>query len=108
MIANFIVFIPFGLLLSSNFKKVTFWQKIFTIFIFSLAIETIQYLLAIGVSDITDVIMNTLGGLSGVMVYSISKRYVDSRKMDRISAAVIAILLVFLLFLRFFVFKVKY
>ena len=36
----------------------------------SLAYETLQYLLAIGASDITDLLMNTAGGAVGLLVFS--------------------------------------
>jgi glycopeptide antibiotics resistance protein len=107
-IENFIVFVPFGLLLSVNFKKVTFWQKFICIFIFSLAVETTQYVLAIGISDITDILTNTLGGLFGLATYSAGKRLVDSKKIDCFIVILIGLLIVFFLALRFFVFRVKY
>lgn len=108
MIENFVVFVPFGPLLSAAFKNVIFWQKICIIFVFSLAIETTQYLLAIGVSDITDIITNTFGGLVGLAAYSIGRKYIDSEKIDRVLAIFITLLIVLCLLLRFFVFKVKY
>lgn len=36
---------------------------------FSLFLETLQYLLAMGASDITDVINNTLGAVIGVLLW---------------------------------------
>jgi glycopeptide antibiotics resistance protein len=109
MVENFVVFIPLGLLLSVNFKKVIFWQSLIVVFVFSLAVETIQYVLAIGISDITDVITNTFGGLFGLIIYrTIAKNHADSKKIDRFIAVLIALLIVVFLFLRFFVFRVRY
>jgi glycopeptide antibiotics resistance protein len=108
MIENFLIFIPFGLFLGPNFKKIVWWQKLIFIFVFSLAIETIQYILAIGVSDITDIITNFLGGLFGLAIYSTLKRYIDTEKIDRFVAILIAFLSIVFLVLRFFVFRVKY
>src|SRR5678816_35438 len=45
------------------------WNKVAVIFAFSLAVELIQVALAIGVADITDIIMNTLGGSLGLAGY---------------------------------------
>ena len=59
------------------------WQRLAIIFTFSLAVEVIQYVFAIGVTDITDVITNTSGGLLGLMLYAVSNRYVDAEKLDR-------------------------
>jgi glycopeptide antibiotics resistance protein len=68
MIDNLIAFIPLGLLLSLNFKRTGFWRKLTFVFMLSLAVEAMQYVLAIGVSDITDVIMNTVGELAGPLL----------------------------------------
>lgn len=109
IIENLVVFTPFGLLLSANFKKIVFWQKLIVIFVFSLIIEATQYLLAIGISDITDLLTNTLGGLCGLLIYqALEKKSTSSEKQDRIIAATIIILLLCCLWLRFFVFKVRY
>jgi glycopeptide antibiotics resistance protein len=107
-IDNLVVFIPFGLLLSVNLKRINLWRKLTFVFIFSLAVETLQFVLAIGVADITDVITNTLGGLLGLMLYDVGNKYVDTEKRDRFIVAAGTILLATLLLLRFFVFKVRY
>lgn len=100
MIYNFVVFIPFGLLLCVNFKRANFWRKLAFVFMFSLAAEIIQFVFAIGVTDITDVIMNTSGGLLGIIVYDLSKRYVENEKLDRfivVTATILLILFILLL-----------
>jgi glycopeptide antibiotics resistance protein len=108
MISNFIVFIPFGLLLSANFKRTNVWQKLTYVFIFSALVEIIQFILAIGVTDTTDVITNTLGGLLGLILYDFSNKYIDTKKQDYFLVIVGMILLVIFVFLRLFVFKVRY
>lgn len=82
-IYNSVVFIPFGVLLSVNLKRASFWRRLALIFIFSLAVEVIQFVFAIGVTDITDVITNTSGGLVGLILYAVVNRYVDTEKLDR-------------------------
>jgi glycopeptide antibiotics resistance protein len=108
MIDNLIVFIPLGLLLNVNFKQVAFWPKLAFVFVFSLAAEVIQFVFAIGTTDITDVIMNTLGGLVGLAFYSLGKKYIDIEKLDRFIVIVGVILLVAFILLRTFVFRVRY
>jgi glycopeptide antibiotics resistance protein len=93
-IYNFVVFIPFGLLLSVNLKRATFWRRLAIIFLFSLAVETIQFVFAIGVTDITDVITNTFGGFLGLILYYVINRYVDTEKLDRFIIVASTILLV--------------
>ncbi len=83
MVLNCLFFIPFGLLLSVNFKKVGFWPKLAVIGAFSFTAELIQYVFAIGVTDITDLLMNTLGGFIGLTLYSLSNRFVKDAPLDR-------------------------
>lgn len=97
MFYNVIIFIPFGLLLSVNLKRATFWQKLALVFLFSLDVELIQFIFAIGITDITDVITNTFGGFLGLLLYDASKKYVDDDKLDRAIAVAGAILLAFVL-----------
>ena len=41
--------------------------------------DSMQYILAVGRSDITDVLTNTAGGLLGLAVYSIAARLIGNR-----------------------------
>jgi glycopeptide antibiotics resistance protein len=106
MIANLVAFIPFGVLLGVNFKRVAWRYKIAVIFAFSVAVEIIQYCLAIGATDITDVIMNTLGGSLGLAIYVPVSRY--THELDRAILVVGTLILLAILYLRVFVFIVKY
>jgi len=100
MADNVLVFIPFGLLLGLNFKRLDLWRKILVVFVFSLTAEVIQYILAIGASDITDVITNAFGGLIGLMAYDLGSKHIPQESLDRfIVITGIALLGIFLLFL---------
>ena len=81
---NCIFFIPFGLLLNVNFKNTRFLPKLAFIMCFSLTAELIQYIFAIGATDITDVITNTFGGFLGLIIYNVSIKYMNHEKLDRI------------------------
>jgi glycopeptide antibiotics resistance protein len=103
-IYNLVVFIPFGLLLSVNLKQAGFWRRLACVFIVSLAAEITQFVFAIGITDITDVITNTAGGFLGLILYDLLNRFVDTKKLDRsiviagtILLALFVILLGFLL-----------
>lgn len=108
MISNLVAFIPFGVMLGVNFKQVLFKYKIIVIFTFSLAVELIQYALAIGVSDITDLIMNTLGGLIGLAFYTAVSDHANDRFLDRSILVAGTMILLAILYLRIFVFIVRY
>jgi glycopeptide antibiotics resistance protein len=100
MIENVLVFIPFGVLLGVNCKRLQLWRKLLIVFVFSFSAEAIQYIFAIGASDITDVITNTLGGLLGLMAYDLGRRRIRQESLDRlIVAGSTALLAVFLLLL---------
>ncbi len=97
MLDNALFFAPFGLLLGVNFKTMGFWRKLAIVVAFSLAVETVQFVFAIGASDITDVMMNTVGGVIGLALYSICGRFIPTRWLDVIViCAGILLLLTFL------------
>lgn len=63
---NVIVFIPFGVYMQIFIPNITFIRRILPPFILSVIFECVQFIFAIGASDITDIINNTLGGMIGV------------------------------------------
>jgi glycopeptide antibiotics resistance protein len=97
MILNCLFFIPFGLLLNVNFKQPGFLSKLAFILCFSLTVEIIQFVFAIGASDITDVITNSFGGLIGLILYDLSNKYTNSEKLDSFITS--AGMLLFILFI---------
>lgn len=107
-VSNFVIFIPFGLLLSLNFKTVAWWRLTLAVLLFSLAMETLQYVLAIGTTDATDVVTNTLGGLAGLVLYRLANLVVETQILDRaIITAGTTVFIAFLL-LRLLVLQVRY
>ncbi len=66
--ANVFVFIPLGLFLSEQ-KHFSFKMMLLMIVGISTTIEILQYVLWVGVTDITDIIGNTIGGLLGILIY---------------------------------------
>lgn len=69
IIENVIIFIPFGIYISILKPKWSFIKKVIPSFFTSLIVETLQYILAIGASDITDLISNTLGSIIGILLF---------------------------------------
>jgi glycopeptide antibiotics resistance protein len=72
----------------------------------SVAFETVQYVLSIGFTDITDVMTNTLGGVLGLVLYRSARRFVADPKLDAdVTVAgtvlLLAVVLYRLLFLKF-------
>lgn len=71
IVGNVVVFIPFGLYLQIFRKKKTIWKSVGVLALASIFIEIIQWVLGVGVSDIDDILLNTLGGLIGVLLYMV-------------------------------------
>jgi len=107
-VSNFVTFIPFGLLLSLNFKKAALRRLLIVVFGFSAAVEALQFILAIGTTDVTDVVTNTFGGLVGIVLYRLANKIVKAEILDRIIIAVGLTLFVAFILLRLLVFRVRY
>jgi glycopeptide antibiotics resistance protein len=108
MLDNLIVFVPFGLLLGINFVQVSFRRKLAWIFLFSCAVEALQFACAIGRTDVTDVIMNTGGGLLGLALYAVSKRYANQKALDVGISILLLAVLTSIVLLRTLVLRVRY
>ena len=104
MLFNVAAFVPLGLLLSVLKRPKSVVFRIALGLLLSLALEALQYLLAIGSADITDVILNTLGTAFGVGLYYLL-RLVFRQKTDKVLSvcaligAVLAVLFVVFLFI---------
>jgi len=107
-VSNVLTFIPFGLLLGVNFKKTGLWRLLLVVVGFSLVVETLQFVLAIGTTDATDLVTNTLGGLLGLVLYRLVNKVVSAANLDAIITLVGLTLFVTFLLLRLFVFQVRY
>lgn len=67
---NILCFVPFGLLIPYNFRHMRHPAGAATLScLFSVAIETVQLLFQVGCFDVDDILLNTFGGLLGVMCY---------------------------------------
>ena len=53
--------------------------------VFSIMLEIVQFILGIGAADITDLIMNTMGVVSGVLIYECLKKiFKDVEKLNKV------------------------
>lgn len=99
IIDNIIIFIPYGILMAMLREKRSFFAKIFPIFLTSLSFEVLQYIFAIGSTDVNDIITNTLGGILGLFIFWIFKK-VFRRNAEKV---VITLALILILLLVFFI-----
>ncbi|MCM1499680.1 MAG: VanZ family protein [Clostridium sp.] len=69
---NVVAFMPFGALIRWVVNKRVFWyQAVLYTLLFSLSVELLQLVARVGVFDVDDLILNTLGGLFGFWIYYI-------------------------------------
>jgi glycopeptide antibiotics resistance protein len=100
---NISIFIPFGLYMALLKPKLGIVWKVAPIIATSLVLEVFQFILAVGRSDISDLIANTLGGVVGIVLYSIAEK-LFGKHTGKIFAVVlpIATLLVIIILLYLF------
>jgi glycopeptide antibiotics resistance protein len=91
VVYNILVFVPLGVYLSAFMFKKPFAIRILHCFLLSLAFEIIQWVFAIGASDITDLIVNTLGGLLGCIIFWIFGKISLNKRMSIINVIGIVI-----------------
>ena len=99
IINNIIVFIPVGIYVCMLKKDWSILKKISVGFFISLGIEVLQFVLAIGATDITDLIGNTLGGIIGIGVFYLFSKVFKNKtnKIINILASIATILLIALI-----------
>ena len=96
IIDNILVFIPIGIYICMLKEDWSILRKISVGFFISLGIEVLQFILAIGATDITDLIGNTLGGIIGIGVFYLFSKVFKNKtnKIINILALIVTILLV--------------
>lgn len=68
LVGNIVAFIPYGIYLQVLKKDKRIGINVLIIAATSIAVELIQALLRVGVTDIDDVLLNTLGGFIGILI----------------------------------------
>ncbi|SFU51217.1 VanZ family protein [Butyrivibrio sp. M55] len=99
---NMLVFVPAGFYFAALGKKKII-SGIGGCFILSLSFEVLQWVFAIGSSDITDLITNTAGGVVGTVIYFLLRKISRGHEVKIVSimGAIIEVGLIGLLVLLF-------
>ncbi|WP_455662122.1 VanZ family protein [Pradoshia sp.] len=100
IINNVIIFVPFGIYLSMLKPDMKFIKKVILIAAVSFSYEIIQFIFAIGGTDITDLLGNTLGGIIGISLYSALFKFITKKYTNRVlnAIALIGTVVFFVLF----------
>ena len=97
---NLILFVPLGMYLKYLFKD----KKILNVLVIaltSLFYEVLQYIFHIGVSDITDIIINVIGGVIGILLINVITKIINKLKCSNLLKRILEILLIILPFIIF-------
>jgi len=113
IILNVVIFVPLGIYAGMLFKRWFFGKKLFFFFLISFILEGLQFILAVGAFDITDIITNTSGGVIGLLVFkAIGKAFNNSFKAEKfinlIAAIGTALMILLLLLLKMNMLPVRY
>ena len=73
-------FVPFGFLLPILLKRVSFGKVVVMGFLFSLSIETMQFIFRKGVAELDDLILNVLGAVIGYLGYKLLAEKIIRKK----------------------------
>jgi glycopeptide antibiotics resistance protein len=79
MIYNTLFFIPLGVYLGMLKSEWPFVKKALSVICLSLTFEVVQLIFAMGRTDITDLINNTLGGIIGIGIYALLQAFLKIR-----------------------------
>lgn len=103
MVLNAIIFVPLGLYAGVLFRRWSSATNVLFFFFVSLIFEGIQFLMKIGAFDITDIIINTFGGIIGLLIVAavekVFKSHSKAQKFINIVATLGTALVVLLLLL---------
>lgn len=79
IIYNILLFIPLGIYIYMLKSEWPFMKKALPVIGLTVAFEVIQFIFAMGRTDVTDILGNTLGGIIGIGIYALLFRIFKSR-----------------------------
>lgn len=85
LLGNILIFVPFGFFISMASRKRSFFMTLFYSMSLSLGVEIVQLLTRVGSFDVDDILLNTIGGVFGFILFAVCnfirrKYYVRNRK----------------------------
>lgn len=103
LLGNIVIFVPLGVYVTLFNKNKGIWKNTLLIIITSAAVEIIQFIFRLGIGDIDDVILNSIGGLIGILIcrllYLICKNDLMVHRIIAVFAPIAGILSFVILFL---------
>jgi glycopeptide antibiotics resistance protein len=105
VIGNVVAFVPLGAFLPLLRRRTGIWTNLLIVVCASVAVEIIQGVFGLGASDIDDVILNTLGGLIGVLFFTLLR--VHLRRWSRVITVMAVLSLLAVPILYYFLFAIR-
>ena len=69
LLGNILIFVPYGFFVSMAGRRRGFFKTFFFSMFLSLAVETVQLITRVGSFDVDDILLNTVGGVLGYIVF---------------------------------------
>lgn len=86
LFGNVLIFVPFGFFMPMASRYRNFFATLFYSFGLSLCVETFQLITKVGSFDVDDLLLNTIGGVLGYLVFSTCaaiRRHHDNKKKNK-------------------------
>lgn len=84
LFGNVIIFVPFGIFMPMASRYRSFFSTVFYSFGLSFCVETFQLLTRVGSFDVDDLLLNTIGGLLGYILFvagaAVRRRHDNKKK----------------------------
>jgi glycopeptide antibiotics resistance protein len=93
VLGNIAVFIPYGVYLHTLRGRKVFAKSAVVIILTAIAIETVQFAFGLGASDIDDVLLNSVGGLIGVLGYVLARKILKEENRTRTVISVVSVVI---------------
>jgi glycopeptide antibiotics resistance protein len=106
IIDNILAFVPLGIFICMLKNNWSFLKKVIPVIGCTLAFEIIQFIFAIGRTDVTDILSNTLGGIIGIGIYTLLFSIFKSRT-NKIINIIVLILIACALLFAFLFFRIR-
>lgn len=71
LLGNILIFVPYGFFISMAAERRGFFKTLFFSFGLSLCVELVQLATRVGSFDVDDILLNTIGGIFGYILFAI-------------------------------------
>ena len=71
LFGNILIFVPYGFFISMAAERRGFFKTLFCSFGLSLCVELVQLVTRMGSFDVDDILLNTIGGILGYILFAI-------------------------------------